>query len=256
MSLLIEREGRVLRITLNRPEKRNALDAALCEELVAAVEGAQHDAAVGAILLDAAGKVFCAGMDLEEAASHPAGHTLEVHERLFGLGRRALKPVVISVNGAALGGGTGLVAQGHVVVAAQGSLFGLTEVRVGLWPFLIYRAVEEAIGPRRTLELSLTGRVFSAADALTWGLIHQVALPFELEERATAVAHGLANSSRTAIENGMECVQRGTGAGWAERGALAAEYRVRVMAGADFREGVAAFREHREPQWPSLKHSE
>jgi enoyl-CoA hydratase/carnithine racemase len=252
MSLLIERKERLLHITLNRPEKRNALTAALCEALVAAIDEAQLDARVGAILLDAAGKVFCAGMDLEEAASQPADHSLEIHERLFSLGRESVKPIVVSVNGAALGGGTGLAAQGHVVMAAQGVLFGLTEIRVGLWPFLIYRAIEEALGPRRTLELSLTGRVFSAADALTWGLVHEVTLPFELEDRAGAVARALSRSSPVAVKNGMEYVRRSAGMDWAERGAVAAVYRTRVMEGGDFQEGVAAFREQRDPRWPSL----
>lgn len=256
MSLLIEREDRVLHVTLNRPDKRNALNTSLCEKLVAAIEGVQNDSSVGAILLDAAGKVFCAGMDLDEAVSHPANHSLAVHERLFSLGRESVKPIVISVQGAALGGGTGLVAQGHVVVAAQGALFGLTEMRLGLWPFLIDRAMEVALGPRRTLELSLTARVFSAADALTWGLVHQVALPFELEDRARAIARGIAGSSRVALESGMEYLRRSAGANWVARGALAAEYRVRVVNSTDFREGVAAFREHREPQWPSLRPQE
>ena len=256
MSLLIERKERVLRITLNRPEKRNALTAGLCEELVAAVDEAQHDAQVGAILLDAAGKIFCAGMDLEEAASHPAEHSLAIHERLFSLGRESVKPIVVAVNGAALGGGTGLAAQGHVVLAAQGVLFGLTEIRVGLWPFLIYRAIEEAVGPRRTLELSITGRVFSAAEALTWGLVHEVTLAFELEDRAGAVARAVSRSSAVALRNGMEYVQKSAGKDWATRGALAAEYRTRVMDGGDFQEGVAAFREQRDPQWPSLQREE
>jgi enoyl-CoA hydratase/carnithine racemase len=256
MSLLIERKERVLHITLNRPEKRNALTAGLCEALVAAIDEAQGDAQVGAILLDTAGKVFCAGMDLEEAASHPVDHSLAIHERLFSLGRGSVKPIVVAVSGSALGGGMGLVAQGHVVVAAQNALFGLTEIRLGLWPFLIYRAVEEALGPRRTLELSLTGRVFSAADALTWGLVHEVALPFELEDRAGAVARALSRSSPVAVRHGMEYVQRSAGKDWAARGALAAEYRMRVMDGTDFQEGAAAFREQRDPRWPSLRMGE
>jgi len=256
MSLLIEREERVLHVTLNRPDKRNALNTSLCEQLVAAVEEVQNDPGIGAILLDGAGKVFCAGMDLDEAVSHPADHSLAVHERLFSLGRESVKPIVISVQGAALGGGTGLAAQGHVVVAAQGTLFGLTEMRLGLWPFLIDRAMEASLGPRRTLELSLTGRLFSATDACTWGLVHQVALPMELEDRAWAIARGIAGSSRVALESGMEYLRRSAGANWVARGALAAEYRVRVVNGADFREGVAAFKEHREPQWPSLRPQE
>jgi enoyl-CoA hydratase/carnithine racemase len=106
------------------------------------------------------------------------------------------------------------------------------------------------------LELSLTGRVFSAAEAVTFGLVHQMALPFELEDRAGAIARGLAASSRVAVKHGMEFVRRSVGADWETRGALAAEYRVKVMNGSDFQEGVAAFREHRDAQWPSLQANE
>jgi enoyl-CoA hydratase/carnithine racemase len=252
MSLRIEREDRVLHITLNRPEKRNALTAAMCAQLVKSMDEVQDDPSIGSILIDSEGAVFSAGMDLDEAAKSANIHRLSTHERLFTYGAASKKPIVVCVKGAALGGGMGLVVQGHVVVAAQGSLFGLTEVRAGLFPFLVYRSIEAAIGSRRALELSLTGRVITTNDALTWGVIQQVMPPSEADDRAGAVARDLAWSSPVAISAGLEYVREARQKSWAEQGELALALRSKVMNSADFKEGVRAFKEHRAARWPSM----
>src|SRR2546423_10312104 len=101
--------GRLLRLTLNRPDKRNALDRELCRALIQALEQAEADPSIGAILLDANGKSFCAGMDLDQAASDNLTEIHALHERLFTIGARLRKPLVAAVQGAALGGGTGVV---------------------------------------------------------------------------------------------------------------------------------------------------
>jgi enoyl-CoA hydratase/carnithine racemase len=252
MNLRIEREDRVLHITLDRPEKRNALTAEMCSQLVKSMDEVQDDPNIGSILIDSEGAVFCAGMDLEEAANSNNIHRLATHERLFTYGSTAKKPVVVCVKGPALGGGMGLAVQGHVVIAAQGSLFGLTEIRVGLWPFLIYRSIEAAIGPRRAMELSLTGRAIATNDALSWGVIQQVTPPFEADDRAGAVARDLAWSSPVAIAAGLEYVRESRGESWAKQGELAVAQRAKVLHGADFKEGVRAFKEHRAAHWPAM----
>lgn len=245
------REGRLLRLTLNRPEKRNALDAALCRALVQALEDAAGDPAVGAILLTAEGKAFCAGMDLAEIeAGVDAGEIDSVHEQLFTIGARLGKPLIAWVHGPALGGGTGLVANCHIVVASPEASFGLTEIRLGLWPFLVYRAVAGALGERQTLELSLTGRIFGGVEARELGLAHEVAA--DAAGRATEIAREVAGFSPTAIQKGMSFVRRVRGLGWAEAGAIAREVRNEQFAGKDFQEGIRAFREKRSPRWPSI----
>lgn len=250
--LLIERQNRVLSITLNRPEKRNAFNLAMCNQLIAAIEGAQDDPAVGSMLLGASGRVFCAGMDLDEASAGDGDEITAAHEKLFSIGAKTRKPIVACIAGPALGGGLGLVAQAQVAVAAQGSLFGLTEIRSGMWPFVVYRSIEAAIGPRRTLELSLTGRLFSAQEALSWGLIHHVAHAFEVDDRATAIATDLSKASPEAIRLGLQYVRESRNQSWQASGVLAAELRRECATGADFQEGVAAFHQHREPRWPSM----
>jgi len=178
----------------------------------------------------------------------------DIHEDLFTIGANSSKPIVVSVNGAALGGGLGLVAQGHVVLAGHGAVFGLPEIRVGLWPFLVYRAVEAAMGARRTLELSLTGRVFHAADALQWGMVHDVCPPAEVADRANALARELAKASPTAIAAGMQYFHHSRGRTSKEAGELARKLRAELMRSADFKEGYEAFKQKREPHWPSMSH--
>ena len=252
MNLLIEREDRVLHITLNRPEKRNALTATMCGQLVKSMDEVQDDPSIGSILIDAEGTVFCAGMDLEEAANSNNIRRLATHERLFTYGSTSKKPIVVCVKGAALGGGMGLAAQGHVVVAAHGALFGLPEIRVGLWPFLVYRCIEASVGPKLATELSLTGRVIATNDALNWGLVQHIVPPSEADDRAGAIARDLAWSSPVAISAGLDYVREAHGNNWAKQGELAAAQRSKVLNGADFKEGVRAFKEHRAPRWPSM----
>jgi enoyl-CoA hydratase/carnithine racemase len=252
MNLLIEKKRRVLELTLNRPEKRNALTSAMCEDMVGAVEAVQDDAEIGSILIRAVGQVFCAGMDLDEAVAAAGIELGPVHERLFSIGFNSNKPIIVSVNGAALGGGLGLVAQGHVVVAERSSVFALPEIRIGLWPFLVYRAVESSIGTRRTLALSLTGRSFDAEEALAWGLVHRVCPDDEVCDRGSNLARDIAKACPRAIHAGMTYVRESRGKSLAEAGEIAAALRDELMRSDDFKEGVDAFKHKREAEWPSI----
>lgn len=190
MTLRVELDGRLCRITLAAPEKRNALDQAACRELLHEIRDAAADPAIGAILLEAEGPVFCAAAD-------PEG------EALFRIGRSIEKPLVAAVQGVALSGGLALVANAHVVVAAQGTSFGLTAIREGKWDENAFEAMVWALGRRRATELAITGRVFSTPDALAWGLVHYVAPAFELDDRATEVAMALANSNAAVLKKAL-----------------------------------------------------
>jgi len=252
MSILIELKRRVLHLTLNRQKKRNALTAEMCSVLVDAIAEAQSKPEVGSILISSIGSVFCSGMDLDEASQISPKALADVHERLFTMGANSIKPIVVSVNGAALGGGLGLAAQGHIVIAGHGAAFGLPEIRVGLWPFLVFRAVEHALGPRRTLELSLTGRNFHVQDALQWGLVHYVCQTAELQERADVSARELAKASPEAIQAGLLYFRESRYLQPDESGQLARKLRAEVMDGLDFKEGYEAFKTRREPHWPAI----
>src|SRR3984893_12241753 len=208
------RDGRVLRLTLNRPEKRNALNGALCKELVEAIEEGDRDPGVGAMLIRGAGKSFCAGMDLDEMLTPAQVGLRDGHERLCTIGHRVPTPIIAAVHGAALAGGTGLAANAHIVIASEDATFGLTEIRIGLWPFVIFRAVVEAVGERRAVELGITGRIIDAREACSIGLAHRVTSASVLDASAGEIAATIAAASPQAIRTGLRFVTETRGLEW------------------------------------------
>ena len=183
MSVAIAVEDRVLRITLDRPSERNQLTATMAWKIVEAVR--QPSSGVGAVLLEGRGDVFCYG-------------AFEALPDEFWTLHRAAVPIVAGVHGACLSEGVALIAQAHVVIAAQGTSLGLTEIRKGAAPVALH-LVGAAIGQRRAAELALSGRVFSATEAMQMGLVHEVAPAFEYDERAEAVAHHLSKANADAV---------------------------------------------------------
>ena len=250
MPIDLQREGRLLRLTLNRPEKRNALDVRMCREIVEAIARAGDDPQVGAILLAGAGKAFCAGMDLSEAPDADPNELADAHDRLFTLNEWAAKPLIACVHGAAIAGGTGLAANAHIVIASEDARFGLTEVRLGLWPVLIFPAMIAAVGERRATELALTGRLFGAREAERYGIVHEVAPLEHLPARATEIALAVADGSETAIRLGLQYTRQIRGKA-TEALRIGREVRDRIIKHEDFAEGVRAFRAKRPPLWPS-----
>lgn len=193
MSLRIEQDRRLCRIALAAPEKRNVLDAALASAFLQELRDACEDSNTGAILIEADGPVFCGGSD---AVSPPP-------DDFFTFGRTANKPIIVGIKGGAVSAGLALIANAHVAIAAQGLSFGLTDIREGRWNEGVFQAVASAIGARRAMELSMTGRIFSTSDALAWGLIHSVAPAFEIEDRITEVATALANANADVIRSAL-----------------------------------------------------
>jgi enoyl-CoA hydratase/carnithine racemase len=172
------RHGALLRLTLDRPEQHNRLSTEDCARIAAAA----NDAASGVLLIESTGAIFCGGL----AEGCDPG-------RLFDAGTWHGIPVVVAVQGPALDEGVALLACAHVVIAAQGASFAITSIRRGAFPALTFPPLARAIGHRRALELALTGRVFTAADALAFGLLHQTAPAFEFDDRAEAIAASLAD---------------------------------------------------------------
>jgi enoyl-CoA hydratase/carnithine racemase len=200
MSLRVEQDGRVRRITLASPARRNLLDHGLATELLNELVQASVDPLTGAIQLEAEGQIFCGGAEAGAA----------IPEDLFTFGARLSKPVIAAVQGVAVSAGLALVANAHVVIAAQGSSFGLTDIRQGHCNLGILHAVSRAIGERRARELALTGRIFSTPEALAWGLVHSVVPAFELDDRATAVATAVANANPDAVQAVLGALRRAT----------------------------------------------
>jgi methylglutaconyl-CoA hydratase len=235
----VSQQGRVLHLALNRPDKRNALNSTLCRQLLEAFAQADLDPGIGVILLSGNGPVFCAGMDLKEALEHEDEQLAEVHDRLFTIINRIHKPIVAAVQGAALAGGLGLAANAHLVIASPDAKFGLTEIRIALWPVLVFRAVALAIGERRATELSITGRIFSAAEAHGYGLVTEIAENY-LEHAQTRAAE-ISALSPNALARGLDYSRRIRDMSWEAAGTAGRQTRSDLMFHPDFANNVKKF---------------
>ena len=203
--LLSAADGPVLRLTLNRPEKRNSLNGALISELVGELRRADEDARVHVVTIEGAGPDFCAGADLEALRKIADADVLENLEdvdrmaELFLLIRRLRKPVVAVVQGRALAGGCGLATACDLVVAAEGAQFGYPEVKIGFVPAMVMAILRRNLGEKKAFEMIAMGNVYSATEAEGMGLVNRVYPDVELQTAAAKLAAELAQRSSSAI---------------------------------------------------------
>ena len=203
MSLLIENHGAVRILTMNRPEKRNALNSELTRALLDALRAADADDAVGAVVLTGAGPGFCAGADLAEfkhlrdpaAADERAELTMNLH-LVFS---RISKPIVTAVNGAAMGGGAGLAIAGDLAVMAEGAKLGYPEVRHGIVAAIVMANLVRQVGRKAAFELVALGEPIDAARALELGMVNFVFSARDLLPESLKIAEKLAAVSRPAM---------------------------------------------------------
>ncbi|HKU61920.1 MAG TPA: enoyl-CoA hydratase-related protein [Gemmatimonadales bacterium] len=245
-SLLYEVTGAIARITINRPDKLNALNAAVITELDSAIGEIERDPAVGGVVLTGAGpKAFVAGADIGEiAAQGPVdGKARALHgQRVFRRLERCGKPVIAAVNGFALGGGCELAMACHLRVAAEGARFGQPEVKLGIGPgYGGTVRLPRLVGRGRALELLLTAAMIDAQEALRIGLVNRV-VPAErlLPESEQLLTTILANGP-LAIRACLEAVDTGLDLGLDEALLLEANLFGLLSGTADMREGTAAF---------------
>ena len=246
-ALRIERDGGILRITLAKPERRNAFDAALIAELHEAFSKI-GDARV--VVLAADGPSFCAGADVEwQRSSIDLSFEQNVEDalrlyRMMAAVDSCAAPLVARVQGYALGGGSGLAACADVVVASPDATFGFTEVRLGIIPAVISPFVLAKIGEGAARRFFLTGERFDAETALRVGLVHEVA--DELDAAVDRVVGEILKSGPQATREAKRLVRSGPIEG-DELARIAAGLR----AGAEGQEGLRAFLERRKPNWPA-----
>ena len=203
--LLIEDRGGVRILTMNRPDKRNALNFALGEALLAGLQAADADERVRSIVLTGAPPAFCAGGDLAEFKeltpdkAHLVDARVELTMKLHGIFPRLSKPVVTAVNGAAMGGGAGLALAGDVALMASNARLGYPEVKHGIVAAVVMAGLVRNVGRKAAFELVAAGEPIDAARALTLGLINRVVAPEALMAEACAVAQKFAAVERAAM---------------------------------------------------------
>lgn len=242
-------------VTLNRPEVHNAFDDALIAELHGVLDDLAGREEVRLVVLASEGKSFSAGADLNWM-KRVAGYTeaenladsMALAEMLQRLDTMPV-PTVARIQGAALGGGVGLVACCDVAVASAAARFSLSEVRLGLIPATIGPYVLNAIGPRQARRYFLTAERFDAAEALRIGLIHAVAAPEALDATVDAIAAELLKGGPSALRLGKALIERVTGGVPEAVRADTAQRIAGIRASAEGKEGVAAFLEKRKPNW-------
>ncbi|HEY2848674.1 MAG TPA: enoyl-CoA hydratase-related protein [Gemmatimonadaceae bacterium] len=249
--LLVEIADRIATVTINRPDKLNALNDGLMKEIGAAMDGFASNADVGAIILTGAGRAFVAGADISRLAVAQSGE-LEKFARfgqsVFRRIELSSKPVIAAVNGFALGGGCELALSCHVRIASTQAKFGLPEVKLGLIPgYGGTQRLPRLIGRGAALQLILTGDTIDGAEAMRLGLANAVVEPEALLPAARTMAATMLKNAPIAIARALEAVDVGLDATLEDGLRLEARLFGSLETTADMREGTKAFLEKRAP---------
>lgn len=258
MSILLEerRPGGVAWLTLNRPERRNALDAELIRALHAAVLGIGADPTCRVVVLAAAGTAFCAGADLSAMRELGRGETATNREDAAALAKLLLaiyecpKPSIALVQGPAFGGGVGVTAACDIALAGADARFRLPEVQLGVVPAVISPYVVAALGVRQAGRYSLTGEMLDADRAASLGLVHEVVPTPDLARRGLELAAQIALGGPEALSACKALLRDVAGRRpGAQLVAETADLLARLRAGAEAQEGLSAALEKRAPSW-------
>jgi methylglutaconyl-CoA hydratase len=255
-TLLLEFSGEVAHITLNRPEKRNAISTQMIAELQSALDAIEKShARVG--ILTGAGKAFCAGMDLEMLAAitkQSPGENQDDSRRIAKMLRRIWsfpRPLIAAVNGPAFAGGCGIATLCDFTLASPEAKFGYTEVKIGFLPAIVSVFLTRQIGEKRSRDLLLTGRIIEAAEAKEYGLVTEVVPAERLMDRAGELAETLIAASPSSLTRAKRLLISSAAASLDADLERAILENARIRCTPDFQEGVASFLEKRKPVWQS-----
>jgi methylglutaconyl-CoA hydratase len=241
-------------ITLNRPEKRNAVSFELVSELLSAMDEIERSPAQ-VVIITGAGKAFCAGMDLDELKSllgKTHDENVKDSARMAQLFRRIYEfplPTIAAVNGSAIAGGTGIATMCDFTLAVPEAKFGYTEVRIGFVPAIVSSILVWQVGHKIARDLLLTGRLFDAAEAHRFGLVNEVVPPDRLMSRARELAAQIVENSPSSVRMTKKLINGFLSRDLDGQFAAAIEENARIRTTPDFREGVSSFLEKRKPRW-------
>jgi enoyl-CoA hydratase/carnithine racemase len=252
-NLIVKAEGAVVRITLNRPEKRNALSLALMTDLIAALKAlADRSPVPQVVVLEGAGPCFSAGHDLSEMT----GRSMAFYQHLFTVCTELMEtlqaipqPVIAKVHGFATAAGCQLVAACDLAVAEEGAWFATPGVKIGLFCSTPMVEVSRAVGRKRALEMLLTGARVDAATAADWGLVNRVVPPAGLDEAVAGLAEQIASSSPLTVGMGKQAFHRQIDLDKRQAYDLTKVVMSMNAMAADAQEGIGAFLEKRTPTW-------
>ena len=248
--LSIERRGAVLWLTIQREERRNAMSHGVLAGMSRAIDEAQSDRSLRAIVVTGAGvKAFCAGADLQAAKAFTSDYS-EPYAHLAQLLRRAKAsklPLVARVNGACMAGGMGLLAMCDLAVAARHAVFGLPEVKVGVFPAQVLSVLQHLVPRRRLAEMCLTGEPLTSAEALECGLVNYV--DDDVDAKLEWLLQRLLDKSPAAIRRGLYTMKKIESMAFEESVAFTESQIALFTLTEDAKEGQQAFQQKRKPEW-------
>jgi enoyl-CoA hydratase/carnithine racemase len=251
-NICLDREGTTAVVTLNRPQRRNALSLDLMLELTGCLNDIERNREIRAVILAAAGKVFCSGHDLAEMT----GRDINAYRRIFDVCTELMskiqsipQPVIAEVQGVATAAGCQLVATCDLAIAAEQAAFATPGVRIGLFCTTPMVALTRAIGRKRALQMLLTGELIEARTAAEWGLVNQVVPAAELQRATRDLAGKVAEASSLVVGLGKQAYYTQIDLDQPKAYAYAKEVMSMNALAADAQEGMAAFLEKRPPCW-------
>jgi enoyl-CoA hydratase/carnithine racemase len=252
-NVLVKSDGPITRITLNRPEKRNAMSFELMADLTGTLEAVRHDEDTRVVVIAASGPAFSAGHDLGEMAS---ARDAAAYRRLFDgctLLMRSIRtipqPVIAQVHGVATAAGCQLVAACDLAVAEEGARFGTPGVKIGLFCSTPMVPIARTIGRKRALEMLLTGEMIDAETAADWGLVNRVVAASELDAATTHLAEQIADASAYVVALGKRAFYAQDARTERDAYGITAPIMAQNAQHADAREGMQAFLDKRPPHW-------
>lgn len=253
-TITLHESNRIALLTLNRPDKRNAISYELIADLQHSLDHVR-DSSSQVLIITGAGKAFCSGMDLDNLkALIGRSHEQNVEDsrimaRLFRSIYDFPKPTIAAVNGAAIAGGTGIATICDFTLATPEAKFGYTEVRIGFVPAIVSNFLVRQVGEKHARDLLLTGRIFGAEEALRLGLVNEIVSPDHLIARAHELAHTLMENSAASLRATKQLLSQNVNEELDRRMEASIEENARIRQTHDFREGITAFLEKRKPQW-------
>ncbi|HTD22442.1 MAG TPA: enoyl-CoA hydratase-related protein [Terriglobales bacterium] len=254
-TLLFNESAGVATITLNRPDKRNAISHELVDDLLLALDHAAQQESIHVVILTGAGKAFCSGMDLEDLkalATRSQAENVKDSETIARLCRSIYefpKPTIAAVNGAAIAGGCGIATLCDFTLASHEARFGYTEVRIGFMPAIVSIFLIRQIGEKHARDLLLTGRILNADEAHRLGLVNDVVPPDQVMAFALQLARTLMENSPVSLRATKKLLSGYMHEELERQIHEAISHNAWIRTTEDFREGIAAFLEKRKPVW-------
>jgi len=247
--IIYQCDGSIARITLNRPEKRNALNEDLVTALKGAMRQADDDEATRAVVINGAGKDFCAGADLQAlqriASASVSENVADAHvlSELFELIRQVSVPVIAAVHGRALAGGCGLASACDIILASSSARFGYPEVKIGFVPAMVTAILRRNVSEKRAFELLTRGEEFSASDAQQFGLVNQVFADETFADEVTSYVRGFEKTSKSAVALTKTLLYQIDGLSFGQALEIGLDVNVIARMTRDCRQGIAKFLE-------------